>query len=156
MDHKRRTVLKSSAGAGLLGLLVGLGWLKPSEALAARAHEEAFKLEKLDEVLKALGATNVTEGGEIVLTTPDIAENGAVVPVEMESKLPKTESIMVLIEKNPTPLAAIFHFHEGAVPRVKTRVKMGQSSDVYLLVKADGKFYQTKKEVKVTLGGCGG
>ncbi|MBI5781461.1 MAG: thiosulfate oxidation carrier protein SoxY [Rhodocyclales bacterium] len=156
MDSKRRTVLQGGAGAGLLALLAGVGLLKPSEVFAARANDAAFKLEKLDEVLKALGVTSAAEGGDIVLTAPDIAENGAVVPVELESKLPNTESVMVLIEKNPTPLAAIFHFHEGALPRVKTRVKMGQSSDVYLLVKADGKFYQVKKEIKVTLGGCGG
>lgn len=156
MDRKRRTVLQSGAGAGLLALLAGVGLLKPSEVFAARANDAAFKLEKLDEVLKALGVTSAAESGDIVLTAPDIAENGAVVPVELESKLPNTESVMVLIEKNPTPLAASFHFHEGSLPRVKTRVKMGQSSDVYLLVKADGKFYQVKKEVKVTLGGCGG
>ena len=92
----------------------------------------------------------------VVITAPDIAENGAVVPVGVVSNLPKTEQIVIMIEKNPNMVAATFTLPEGTVADVQTRVKMGQTSDVYAMVKADGKFYMAKKEVKVTLGGCGG
>jgi sulfur-oxidizing protein SoxY len=92
----------------------------------------------------------------VVINSPDIAENGAVVPVGVRSNLPKTEMIALLVEKNPSALAGAYTLLEGAEPDVNMRIKMGQSSDVYALVKADGKFYMTKKEIKVTLGGCGG
>jgi sulfur-oxidizing protein SoxY len=90
------------------------------------------------------------------VNTPDIAENGAVVPFTIQSKVPKTESIAILVEKNPSILAASFNIPEGTEPWVNTRVKMGQTSNVIALVKADGKYYYASKEVKVTLGGCGG
>ncbi len=153
---QRREVLKSGVGAGLFAALVSAGVLQPRDAVAASKLEAAFKATKLDEALKGLGAADAAASGDVVLGAPDIAENGAVVPIEMESKLANTEMIALLIEKNPSPLAAVFHVTAGAVPRLKTRVKMGQSSDVIVLVKAGGKFYMTKKEVKVTLGGCGG
>ncbi|MEO8507797.1 MAG: thiosulfate oxidation carrier protein SoxY, partial [Betaproteobacteria bacterium] len=88
--------------------------------------------------------------------TPDIAENGAVVPVGVTSTIPKTESIAILVEKNPNMLVAMFDIPAGTEPSLSTRVKMGQSSNVYALVKADGKYYVASKEIKVTLGGCGG
>ncbi|GAB6079632.1 MAG: thiosulfate oxidation carrier protein SoxY [Hydrogenophilus thermoluteolus] len=153
---QRREVLKAGVGLGVFGALVGSGFLQPRTAHAARQMENAFQAKKLDEALQALGAANATESGDVVLTAPDIAENGAVVPMEIESKLPNTEAIALFIEKNPNPLAAVFHLTPDALPRVKTRVKMGQSSDVVAVVKAGGKYYMTKKEVKVTLGGCGG
>ena len=96
------------------------------------------------------------DSADIQITAPDIAENGAVVPVGVVSKLPKTEKIVIMIEKNPNMVAASFDIPEGTVADVQTRVKMGQTSDVFALIKADGKFYVAKKEVKVTLGGCGG
>ena len=96
------------------------------------------------------------ESKDIVITSPDIAENGAVVPFTISSKLPKTEQLALLVEKNPNVLAASFGIPQGTEPSVNTRVKMGGTSNVIALVKADGKFYYTTKEVKVTLGGCGG
>ena len=89
------------------------------------------------------------------MRAPDIAENGAVVPVGVETKLKATQ-IAILVEKNPSNLAAQFMLPEGAEAFVTTRVKMGQSSNVHALVKADGKWYVATKEIKVTLGGCGG
>jgi sulfur-oxidizing protein SoxY len=106
--------------------------------------------------MKLLGAQSPAASDAILIKAPDIAENGAVVPVAVESKIAGTQSIAVLIEKNPQPLAASFDFPAGTEPSVSTRVKMGESSDVYALVKADGKFYVAKKEIKITLGGCGG
>jgi sulfur-oxidizing protein SoxY len=92
----------------------------------------------------------------VFFQTPDIAENGAVVPIGITSNIPKTESIAILVEKNPNMVAAVFDIPPGTEPSVTTRVKMGQSSNIYALVKADGKYYVAAKDVKVTLGGCGG
>ncbi|MCX7945916.1 MAG: thiosulfate oxidation carrier protein SoxY [Hydrogenophilus sp.] len=152
----RRDVLKAGIGFGVLSALVGAGVLRSSEVYAARKAEEAFKAGKLEDALKALGASSPAPSNDIVLVAPDIAENGAVVPIEIESKIAKSETIAVLVEKNPNIVAAVFHLTPAAEPKVKTRVKMGQTSDVIVLVKADGKYFMTKKEVKVTLGGCGG
>ena len=101
-----------------------------------------------------IGAT--ANSGDITITSPDIAENGAVVPVGVASKIGKTEMIALLVEKNPSMMAGFYEFSADAVPDVSMRVKMGQSSDVVAIVKADGKFFMAKKEIKVTLGGCGG
>ncbi|MFZ9314808.1 MAG: thiosulfate oxidation carrier protein SoxY, partial [Burkholderiaceae bacterium] len=106
--------------------------------------------------LKAMGISATAESADVSITSPDIAENGAVVPVGVASKLPKTEMMAVMIEKNPSMMAGLYEFTPAADPDVSMRVKMGQSSDVYALVKADGKFFMAKKEIKVTLGGCGG
>ena len=99
---------------------------------------------------------NAAVSDGIQIKAPEIAENGAVVPIGVESRLPGTQSITILIEKNPQPLTASFDIPAGTEPNISTRVKMGQSSEVYALVKADGKFYLAKKEIKITLGGCGG
>jgi sulfur-oxidizing protein SoxY len=96
------------------------------------------------------------QSNDITITAPEIAENGAVVPVGVASKIPNTQAVYVLVEKNPNVLAAGFNIPAGTEPNVTTRVKMGQTSNVYAVVKADGKFYVASKEVKVTLGGCGG
>ena len=107
--------------------------------------------------MKALGGGAPAQSKDIAFVqTPDIAENGAVVPIGVSSSLPRTESIAILVEKNPNALAAVFDLPAGTEPTVSTRVKMGQSSNIHALVKADGKYYVATKEVKVTLGGCGG
>jgi sulfur-oxidizing protein SoxY len=107
--------------------------------------------------MKAFGGSAPAQSKDIAfVSTPDIAENGAVVPVCVSSSIPKTESIAILVEKNPNMLAAVFDIPAGTDPAVSTRIKMGQSSNVYALVKADGKYYVASKEIKVTLGGCGG
>jgi sulfur-oxidizing protein SoxY len=107
--------------------------------------------------MRALGGTEPARSGDIVFfQTPDIAENGAVVPVGITSSIPRTESIAILIEKNPNMLAAVFDLPAGTESTVSTRVKMAQTSNVYALVKTDGRYYVASKEIKVTLGGCGG
>ena len=151
MNHSRREAIKT--GGGLLALLLSAGILKPGEALA---QADAFSMKTLAEALRAVGAQNPAASNAIVIKAPAIAENGAVVPVAVESKLPGTDSITLLVEKNPTPLVASFAIPAGTTGSVSTRVKMGQTSDVYALVKAEGKFYMTKQEIKITLGGCGG
>ena len=158
MNAKRRTVLKSGGGATLLTLLAAAGWLKPGDAHAADAwNKAAFESKTMDEAYKSIAGGSPAQTKDVVFfQTPDIAENGAVVPIGVTSNLPKTESIAILVEKNPNMLAASFDIPQGTEPSLTTRVKMGQSSNVYALVKADGKYYVASKEIKVTLGGCGG
>ena len=141
----------------LLALLAAAGWLKPGDAAAEGWNKAAFEQHSLDDALKALGSGGPVASKDITfVATPDIAENGAVVPIGVSSAIPKTESIAILIEKNPNTLAALFDIPQGTEPALSTRVKMGQTSNVYALVKADGKYYVASKEIKVTLGGCGG
>jgi sulfur-oxidizing protein SoxY len=157
MDVVRRKVVKTGGGATLLTLLAAAGWLKPGDVLAADWNKAAFESKTLDDAYKAIAGGAPAQSKEIAFfQTPDIAENGAVVPIGVQSNLPKTESIAILIEKNPNLLAASFDIPPGTEPAVTTRVKMGQSSNVYALVKADGKYHVASKEIKVTLGGCGG
>jgi len=138
-------------------LLAAAGWLAPETAAAQAWNKNAFEAKTMDETMKAFGGGAPAQSKDIVfVSTPDIAENGAVVPIGITSSIPKTESIAILIEKNPNMLAASFDIPAGTDPSVSTRVKMGQSSNVYALVKADGKYYVAAKEIKVTLGGCGG
>ena len=157
MSTTRRDVLKRGGGITLLGLLAAAGWLKPGEATAQAWNKGAFEAKTMDETMKAFGGGAPAQSKDIAfVSTPDIAENGAVVPIGVSSAIPKTESIAILVEKNPNMLAASFDIPAGTEPSVTTRVKMGQSSNVYALVKADGKYYVASKEIKVTLGGCGG
>ena len=155
MNRSRRTTLQIAGSAGLYTALVSIGLLRPGAA-AAQALDQAFKTAGVAATLKAMGADGAAESKDVLIVAPDIAENGAVVPVGIRSKLPKTQMMALLVEKNPNALAGAYDILEGADPEVSMRIKMGQSSDVYALVKADGKFYMTKKEIKVTLGGCGG
>ena len=155
MNHQRRGALKTGSGLGVFSLLVAAGMIKPEMAQAAW-NKTAFEAKTLDAALAAVDAGKPVESADVVITAPDIAENGAVVPVGVLSNIPKTEYIAIMIEKNPNLLAASFTLPEGTLADVQTRVKMGQTSDVYAVVKADGKFYMSKKEIKVTLGGCGG
>ena len=154
MNRLRRNALKS--GGGVLALLLAGGIVRPGEVLAQQWNQAAFDGKTLSDALRALGAQGAATSDAIQIKAPEIAENGAVVPVGVESRLPGTQSITLLIEKNPQPLTASFDIPAGTEPNVSTRVKMGQSSDIYALVKADGKFYVAKKEIKITLGGCGG
>jgi len=140
-----------------MALLAAAGWLAPESAAAQAWNKNAFDAKTMDETMKAFGGGAPAQSKDIAfVSTPDIAENGAVVPVGVSSSIPKTGSIAILIEKNPNMLAASFDIPAGTDPSISTRVKMGQSSNVYALVKADGKYYVAAKEIKVTLGGCGG
>jgi sulfur-oxidizing protein SoxY len=157
MDRGRRAALKQGGGATLLALVAAAGWLRPEVARAQAWNKAAFDTHSMTETMQALGGGEPAQSKDIVFfQTPDIAENGAVVPVGITSNIPKTESIAILIEKNPNMVAAVFEIPAGTEPSVTTRVKMGQSSNIYALVKADGKYYVAAKDVKVTLGGCGG
>ena len=157
MNLQRRKALRTGSGLTLLTLVAAAGWLRPEDALAAEWNKAAFETNSMDATMKALGGGTPAQSKDITFfQTPDIAENGAVVPVGITSNIPKTESIAILVEKNPNMLAAVFDVPAGTEPSLSTRIKMGQSSNVYALVKADGKYYVASKEIKVTLGGCGG
>lgn len=156
MNQMRRNTLRAGGSASLLALLAAAGIVRPGDLLAAEWNKTAFEGKTVADAFKALGAGSPANSGDIVMRAADIAENGAVVPVGVDSKIPGTESISILVEKNPSPLAASFDIPSGTDPSVMTRVKLGRTSDVYALVKANGKYYVTKKEIKVTIGGCGG
>jgi sulfur-oxidizing protein SoxY len=149
---KRRTVIKAVAAGGAL---MGLGVLMPRVALAAW-NEAAFSAEEQGAALNALYGGGADASGDVMLNAPDIAENGAVVPVTVSTKLADVESIAIFIEKNPNPLAVQFMVPAGTDAEVSTRVRIGQTSNVTAVVKAGGKTLSSTKEVKVTIGGCGG
>ena len=150
MPASRREFLR------LLSLMAAAGLIPARYALAEEWNKQAFSAKKLDELYQALGAVAPQASDQVVLVGPEIAENGAVVPLELQSKLPDTQMLAVLIEKNPSPLAAVFTFPAGTLADIQTRVKMNETCDVYLLARAGGKFHYAVKEIKVTLGGCGG
>jgi sulfur-oxidizing protein SoxY len=150
---KRRSFLKSTVIASAASVAVGAGILSPNMALAA---DDPFKAKSVEEVLKLLGAEGAEASDKIKIKAPEIAENGAVVPVGITSKIDGTTEIISITAANPTPLAAKYTFGEGAVTAIKSRFKMGKTTDVIVLVKAGDKFYTAKANVKVTKGGCGG
>jgi len=155
-DMKRRLFLKGSVAAGAVSTAVGAGLLTPQAVLAAWP-EAAFKAKAVDEAMNALlGSSDTTESTDIEVKAPDIAENGAVVPVTISTTIAGVESIAIVAAENPVPLVANFVLGEDAEGFCGTRIKMGKTSDVVAVVKtADGAF-SASKNVKVTIGGCGG
>lgn len=151
--HGQRRGLLQATGAAVALLVAGL--LRPIGALAAW-NKDAFGAKATAEALKAMGAAGAAPSAGVVIEAPQIAENGAVVPIEVASNLPGTTSIAVLVDKNPFPLAGRFNFTEGTLPYVKLNVKMGETSDVRAIAWAGGRVFSATKEVKVTIGGCGG
>jgi sulfur-oxidizing protein SoxY len=153
MNLDRRQMLGRSAAVA--SLLAGLGLL-PQAARAAWS-QAAFDAKTMAEAMKALGAGAPVESRDVTLTGPDIAENGAVVPVGVSTNLPGVKRLLVMVEKNPSILIAAFDVTDAVEASFSTRVKMGQSSNVYAVaIMADGKALFSGKEIKVTLGGCGG
>ncbi|MHB1216098.1 MAG: thiosulfate oxidation carrier protein SoxY [Thiobacillus sp.] len=155
MNPFRRNVLKSATGAGVVAVAVAAGLLKPGQAMAAW-NKAAFESKNVSDVMKNLGVSSPADSKDITIKAPDIAENGAVVPVEVTSNIPGTTRIAILAEKNASPLVGNFNLSNGALGFISTRIKMGQTSLVRAVVNAGGKSYTAAKEVKVTIGGCGG
>ncbi len=152
---KRRTFLKGTVASGMLSVAASAGLLTPRMALAAWP-ETAFAAKSIDDALNTLlGDTALSTSGDIKIKAPEIAENGAVVPITVSTGM-AAESISVLIAKNPSPLACSFALGGSTLGFVSTRVKMGETSDLIAVVKSGGKLYSAKKTVKVTIGGCGG
>lgn len=153
MNVLRRYILKGASAASVMAVTTGL--LSAGNAWAA-FNTAAFSAKTLADALKGLGAESATESHDIIVKAPDIAENGSVVPVEVTSKIPNTTNISILAEKNPNPLIASFNLTNGTEAFIATRIKMAKTANVRAIVTADGKLYTAIKEVKVTIGGCGG
>jgi sulfur-oxidizing protein SoxY len=153
MNQQRRDALRIST---VLGLAVAAGLLKPSEVFAQEWNKAAFDTKNVNDTVKALGGVSAAASKDVIINAPDIAENGAVVPVAVSSTLPNVQQIAILVEKNPNTLSANFTIPAGTEASISTRVKMAQTSNVHALIKADGKWLVATKEIKVTLGGCGG
>lgn len=155
-DNNRRIFLKNTAVAGAAGLAVGVGLLIPHRALAAWPAA-AFQAKQTSDALQALlGKADASPSDKIRIKAPDIAENGAVVPVTVESDLDGIEEIAIMASNNPSPLIASFSIPEGTEGFVSTRIKMGKTGDVVAVVKTKGGVFSANKLVKVTIGGCGG
>ena len=145
----RRLFVRYLGGAAAFLLL-------PLRAFAARP-QSAFESESVDDALaKLYSSSAVTESERIRIKAPDIAENGAVVPITVKFDIPGAESVSIIAEHNPSPLAAAFDLSDSSGGLVSTRIKMGRTSPVHAVVKAGGKLYRASREVKVTIGGCGG
>jgi sulfur-oxidizing protein SoxY len=154
--NTRREVLKRSATVASLLMTVGL---LPSVARAQAAgyNATAFEVKTMAELMKALGGAAPVESKDVSVSGPDIAENGAVVPLGAATTLPGAKKLLILVEKNPSIMTSMFELTDAVEASVNTRVKMGQSSNVYAVaMMGDGRVLFAQKEVKVTLGGCGG
>jgi sulfur-oxidizing protein SoxY len=155
---ERREFIKTGSGAAAAGVAAAAG-LAPLAARAQGAsawNKAAFESKSLADAVKAMGGGTAVESKDVVLQAPEIAENGNVVRVGAQSNIAGTTQMAFLIEKNPNALAAAFDIPPGTDANVSTNVKMGQSSNVYAVAKAGDKYFYAVKEVKVTLGGCGG
>jgi len=156
MNQLRRAFLKNAGAVGTIAIAIATGLLKPGAVFAAAWNSLAFTAKDPAEAIIYASYGGATESSDIVIKAPDIAENGAVVPVSATSNIPGTTSMAIFVEKNPAPLIADFAFSNGAEPYISTRVKMAKTSIVRVTVKAGGKNYTSSREVKVTIGGCGG
>lgn len=155
MNALRRNVLKGATGASAVVVAVAAGLLKPTQVLADW-NKAAFEAKNVGDAMKGMGVSGPADSKDISIKAPDIAENGAVVPVEISSAIPGTTSIAIFAEKNATPLLADFKLLDGTQGYISTRIKMGATALVRAVVIAGGKSYTAAKEVKVTIGGCGG
>jgi sulfur-oxidizing protein SoxY len=150
----RRLVLKAAGAVALIGL-----GNPPFPSLAAandKYPEDAFKQKSDADAIKSLYGRTAEVSDKVKLDAPEIAENGAVVPISVTTTLEGVTSISFLVAKNPNALAASYNIPEGTLPSVANRLKMQETSNVIAIVEAGGKLYSATKEVKVTVGGCGG
>lgn len=152
MKIQRRKVLHATAAAA--SVIVALAWARRA-AGAAEWNKAAFGASAVAETLKQIGASNAAASKDILIKLPDVAENGAAVPIEITSRIPDTQSIAIVADKNPFPLVATFAFTPGVEPYASTRIKLAGSSDVRVIVAAGGRIYTAVREVKVVTGGCG-
>ena len=156
MDTTRRIILKATMAAGTLAVAAGANLLTPSTVLAAWPAK-AFKAKKMDVAMNVMtGNAKATPSADIIVKAPDIAENGAVVSVEVKTTLPKVESISIYVPVNAFPLSASYILSNQMETAITGRIKMAKTADIVAMVKSNGKLYTAKKGVKVTLGGCGG
>ncbi|MEA2943962.1 MAG: sulfur-oxidizing protein SoxY [Bradyrhizobium sp.] len=157
IDSTRRLILKGAALLALVGLAgVRFGLMPAFAAANDKYPEDAFKQKSSDDAIKALYGKTAELSDKVKLDAPEIAENGAVVPISVSSTLTDVTSISILVVENPNALAASYKIPAGTIPSVANRLKMAKTSNVIAVVEAGGKLYSATKEVKVTVGGCGG
>jgi sulfur-oxidizing protein SoxY len=156
MNLLRRKFVKTAAFVGATVTAVGTGVLIPQRVLAAYAQAAFDAKDVVGAIRASLGSGQHSASDAEMLKAPDIAENGAVVPVTVSSTLSNVEAISIIASNNPSPLTSTYVLTSASVPFVSTRIKLGKTSNVMAVVKADGKLYSASKEVKVTIGGCGG
>jgi sulfur-oxidizing protein SoxY len=153
----RRLILTGAGAVALVGLGNIAFSLSPTLAAANDKYpEDAFKQKSDADAIKALYGKTAEPSDKVKLDAPEIAENGAVVPISVSSSLADVASISILVSENPNALAASYKIPAGTVPSVANRIKMAKTTNVIAVVEAGGKLYSTSKEVKVTVGGCGG
>ena len=156
MNLLRRKLVKTAVFVGTTASLVGTGVLLPQRALGAYAAD-AFAARDVDGALRgSLGSVEHSASDSVKLKAPDIAENGAVVPVTVSASMDNVDVISIIVAANPGPLTSTYMLSSSSEPFVSTRIRMAKTSDVIGVVKANGKLYSATKEVKVTIGGCGG
>jgi sulfur-oxidizing protein SoxY len=156
MNNERRQILKGAGTAAMVMVAAGAGLLKPRAVFAADWNKAAFEAKDVAGALSGIGATGAAQSDQIEVDAPNIAENGGRVPVKITSKIPNTEHIIILAEKNGNPLLADCALMNGTEGFISTTVKLAATGNVRAVVKAGGKVYTAAKEVKVTIGGCGG
>ena len=157
IDSTRRLILKGAAVIALLGIAGVRFVMTPAVAAANDKYpEDAFKQKNSDDAIKSLYGKTAEASDKVKLDAPEIAENGAVVPIAVSSTLADVTSISILVAENPNALAASYKIPAGTMPSVANRLKMAKTSNVIVVVEAGGKLYSASKEVKVTVGGCGG
>lgn len=154
-NHVRRRLLRAGLAASALAASLAAGLLRPLRALAGEWPKAAFDATDVAEAMRNAGIVDPAPSEEIVLKAPEIAENGAQVPIEILSRIAHTRAIYIFVDKNPQPMAASFEFMNGAEPFISTRIKMGETSMLRAVVLADGGYFTAAREVKVTIGGCG-
>ena len=157
MNKQRRLMIKGTLASAALGTAVAAGLITPSRVLAASNLKPAFEAKSVDAVLTSLfPGQKLQDSASINIKAPDIAENGAVVPVTVSSDMKNIDSISIIVAENGTPLVASFDLPKDADAFVSTRIKMGKTSEVVAIAKSGDTLYRASKEVKVTIGGCGG
>jgi sulfur-oxidizing protein SoxY len=153
----RRLILQGAGSVVLLGLGNLASGLAPAFAAANDKYpEDAFKAKNQADAIKSLYGMAAEPSDKVKLDAPEIAENGAVVPISVTTTLADVTSISFLVSENPNALAASYKIPAGTMPSVANRLKMAKTSNVIAIVEAGGKLYSATKEVKVTVGGCGG
>ena len=157
MNQLRRRLLRGGTSLAMMVPWLGSGLLVPSRVLAAEWNRPAFTARNVADALKSYGAAGAAESRDIVISAPEIAENGAKVEIEIASQIPATRSIAVFADKNPMPLCATLEFYGNALPFCRVQLKLAETTRIRAVVRAgDGKTYVAFRDVKVTLGGCGG
>jgi len=157
MQELRRKLLKGGASAALLAPFIGGGLLTPTAVLATEWQRNAFSARNVNDAIKAYGSAGAQETRDIVISAPEIAENGAKVEVDISCNLPGVRNLAVFADKNPLPLCASLEFIPPALPFARIQLKLAETTRVRAVARtADGKNYVAFREIKVTLGGCGG